>query len=403
MLDSSDTQQTYLNQILDNSPDGIFTISTELSIKYVNPAFCRILGFQPEELLGTQITEYLGDLNILNVCMAEVEIHGHCNDQETIFKRKDGSIVHISKNVQAIMDEQGNCSEILISIRDLTDLHQLNKDLAESKIELESNNENLEGIINDLRNTQQQLIESEKLASLGGLVAGIAHEINTPLGISVTSATSMHEELDLLQKKFKDHTLKKTELETFFNQANQACKILNTNLHRASDLVRSFKQVAVDQTIDEIRNIDLCEYLDEVLVSIGPSFKHTNVDVISECNEKINFKTHPGAIYQIISNLTINSMTHAYDNDSTGTIHIKAHQEDEKIILEYSDDGKGIDQKHLKDIFTPFFTTARGSGGSGLGLSIVYNLVTGTLKGKIKAESIEGEGTQFKIVIPIIA
>jgi len=403
MLDSSDTQQTYLNQILDNSPDGIFTISTELSIKYVNPAFCRILGFQPEELLGTQITEYLGDLNILNVCMAEVEIHGHCNDQETIFKRKDGSIVHISKNVQAIMDEQGNCSEILISIRDLTDLHQLNKDLAESKIELESNNENLEGIINDLRNTQQQLIESEKLASLGGLVAGIAHEINTPLGISVTSATSMHEELDLLQKKFKDHTLKKTELETFFNQANQACKILNTNLHRASDLVRSFKQVAVDQTIDEIRNIDLCEYLDEVLVSIGPSFKHTNVDVISECNEKINFKTHPGAIYQIISNLTINSMTHAYDNDSTGTIHIKAHQENENIVLEYSDDGKGIDQKHLKDIFTPFFTTARGSGGSGLGLSIVYNLVTGTLKGKIKAESIEGEGTQFKIVIPIKA
>jgi len=401
MLDSSDSQQTYLKQILDNSPDGIFTISNELSIKYVNPAFCRILGFQPEELTGTQITEYLGDLNILNVCMAEVEVHGHCNDQETIFKRKDGSIVHISKNVQAIIDDQGNCKEILISIRDLTDLHQLNKDLAESKIELESNNENLEAIINDLRSTQQQLIESEKLASLGGLVAGIAHEINTPLGISVTSATSMHEELDLLQKKFSDHSLKKTELEAFFNQANQACKILNTNLHRASNLVRSFKQVAVDQTIDEVRNIDLCEYLDEVLISIGPSFKHSNVDVISECDEKINFKTHPGALYQIISNLTINSMSHAFDSESVGTIHIKAHQENEKIVIEYSDDGKGISSKNLKDIFTPFFTTARGSGGSGLGLSIVYNLVTGTLKGKITAESVEGEGTQFKIVLPL--
>ena len=401
MLDASDSQQTYLNQILENSPDGIFTINNELSIKYVNPTFCRILGFQPEELIGTQITEYLGDLNILNVCMAEVESHGHCYDQETIFKRKDGSIVHISKNVQAIIDEQGNCTEILISIRDLTDLHQLNKDLAESKIELESNNKNLENIISDLRNTQQQLIESEKLASLGGLVAGIAHEINTPLGISLTSATSMHEELDLLQKKFKDHTLKKTELESFFSQANQACTILNTNLHRASDLVRSFKQVAVDQTIDEIRNIDLCEYLDEVLISIGPSFKHSNVDVISECNERINFKTHPGALYQIISNLTINSMNHAYDSESIGTIHIKAHQEKENIVIEYSDDGKGISKKILKDIFTPFFTTARGSGGSGLGLSIVYNLVTGTLKGNIKVESIEGKGTQFKIIIPI--
>jgi len=400
MLDSSNAQHTYLNQILDNSPDGIFTISNELSIKYVNPAFCRILGFEAEELIGTQITEYLGDLNILNVCMAEVEIHGHCNDQETIFKRKDGSIVHISKNVQAIMDDKGNCNEILISIRDLTDLHKLNNDLATSKIELEINNKSLKNIINDLHSAQEQLVESEKLASLGGLVAGIAHEINTPLGISVTSATSMHEELDLLQKKFSDHTLKKTELENFFSQANQACTILNTNLQRASDLVRSFKQVAVDQTIDEIRSIDLCEYLDEVLISIGPSFKHSNVDVISECHEKINFKTHPGALYQIISNLTINSMTHAYNSESIGTINIKAHQEDDNIILVYSDDGKGISEKNLKDIFTPFFTTARGSGGSGLGLSIVYNLVTGTLKGKIKADSIEGKGTQFKIIIP---
>ena len=400
MLDSSNAQHTYLNQILDNSPDGIFTISNELSIKYVNPAFCRILGFEAEELIGTQITEYLGDLKILNVCMAEVEIHGHCNDQETIFKRKDGSIVHISKNVQAIMDDKGNCNEILISIRDLTDLHKLNNDLATSKIELEINNKSLKNIINDLHSAQEQLVESEKLASLGGLVAGIAHEINTPLGISVTSATSMHEELDLLQKKFSDHTLKKTELENFFSQANQACTILNTNLQRASDLVRSFKQVAVDQTIDEIRSIDLCEYLDEVLISIGPSFKHSNVDVISECHEKINFKTHPGALYQIISNLTINSMTHAYNSESIGTINIKAHQEDDNIILVYSDDGKGISEKNLKDIFTPFFTTARGSGGSGLGLSIVYNLVTGTLKGKIKADSIEGKGTQFKIIIP---
>jgi len=401
MLDVSDSQHTYLNQILENSPDGIFTISNELSIKYVNPAFCRILDFQPEELIGTQITEYLGDLNILNVCMAEVELHGHCNDQETIFKRKDGSVVHISKNVQAIVDENGNCSEILISIRDLTDLHQLNKELEKSKLELEANNKNLEDIISDLRNTQQQLIESEKLASLGGLVAGIAHEINTPLGISVTSATSMHEELDLLQKKFSDHTLKKTELESFFSQANQACTILNTNLHRASDLVRSFKQVAVDQTIDEIRNIDLCEYLDEVLISIGPSFKHSHVDVVSECHEKINFKTHPGALYQIISNLTINSMTHAYNSESIGKIDIKAHQENDNIVIEYSDDGKGISEENLKNIFTPFFTTARGSGGSGLGLSIVYNLVTGTLKGKIKVNSTEGKGTQFKIVLPI--
>lgn len=403
MLDSTDSQHTYLKQILENSPDGIFTISTELAIRYVNPAFCRILGFEADEIVGTQITEYLGDLNILEVCMAEVEKHGHCNDQETIFKRKDGSSVHISKNVQAMIDDDGNCSEILISIRDLTDLHQLNKDLAESKNKLEDNNKNLEKIINDLKNTQQQLIESEKLASLGGLVAGIAHEINTPLGISVTSATSMHDVLNSLHSKFNDHQLKKSELEAFFNQANQACKILNTNLHRAADLVRSFKQVAVDQAVDEIREIDLCEYLNEVLTSIGPSFKSSKIKVINQCNDKITFKTHPGAIYQVISNLAINAITHAYDDDGDGAINIKVNKENNQVIIGFSDNGKGIPPENLKNIFTPFFTTRRGSGGSGLGLSIVYNLVSGTLKGKISAESTEGVGTQFRIEIPLAA
>ena len=403
MLDSTRSQQNYLKQILDNSPDGIFTISTELEIHYVNPAFCRILGFQPDELIGTQITEYLGDLNILNVCMAEVAKCGHCNDQETIFKRKDGSVVHISKNVQAICNEDGSFKEILVSIRDLTDLHQLNKDLAESKHELENYNSNLQHMLEDLRNTQKQLVESEKLASLGGLVAGVAHEINTPLGISLTSATNMHEELDALKNKFNTDTLKRTELEAFINQAEQACKILNTNLYRASDLVRSFKQVAVDQTVDELRKINMNDYMHEVLVSIGPSLKFTAVTVENQCEKDIVVETHPGAIYQIISNLMINSTTHAYDKDTQGTIRINTYRKGDNIVIDYSDDGKGISQEHMKNIFTPFFTTRRGSGGSGLGLSIVYNLVTGTLKGSITANSTEGQGTQFKIVFPFTA
>lgn len=400
MLRSTDSQKSYLNQILNNSPDGIFTISPELDIKYVNPAFCNILGFNADELLGTNITQYLGDLNILNACMTEVEENGFCNDQETIFKRKDGSFVHISKNVQAIHDDAGNFKEILISIRDLTDLHQLNKELASSKSELEINNRNLEKIIDDLRQTQDQLIESEKLASLGGLVAGIAHEINTPLGISLTSATSMHEEVSELQKKFNGDSLKRTELESFFHQANQACNILNSNLHRASDLVRSFKQVAVDQTIDEIRTINLNEYLEEVLVSIGPSFKYRKITVSSECEDAIEIETHPGAIYQIISNLTINALTHAFDEDSCGSINIKTIRDEKDIIISFTDNGKGISQENIKNIFNPFFTTRRGSGGSGLGLSIVYNLVTASLKGTITANSSEGSGTQFTIRIP---
>ena len=400
MLDTTRTEQNYLKQILDNSPDGIFTISAELDIKYVNPAFCRLIGYQADELLGTQITTYLGDLDILSACMAEVSEHGHCNDQETIFKRKDGSVVHISKNVQAINDEQGNFKEILISVRDLTDLHRLNKELAESKQQLEITNHDLEQTIDDLGNTHKQLVESEKLASLGSLVAGVAHEINTPLGISVTSSTVMHEELNLLEEKFDNDKLKRSELEAFFKQANQACKILQTNLNRAAELIRSFKQVAVDQTVDDLRNINLKEYIEEILLSIGPSFKHSGVRVESECDDDIEIETHPGALSQIISNLALNSMTHAYDEDSEGSIRIRSYRENGDVIIEYSDDGKGINKYNLKNIFTPFFTTRRGSGGSGLGLSIVYNLVTGTLKGNITADSEEGKGTSFRIVFP---
>ena len=378
----------------------MFTINAELDIRYVNPAFCRLIGYQANELLGTQITTYLGDLDILSACMAEVSEHGHCNDQETIFKRKDGSVVHISKNVQAISDEQGNFKEILISVRDLTDLHRLNKELAESKQQLETSNHDLEHMIEDLGNTHKQLVESEKLASLGSLVAGVAHEINTPLGISVTSSTVMHEEVNQLQGKFENDTLKRSELEAFFKQANQACQILQTNLNRASDLIRSFKQVAVDQTVDDLRNINLKKYIDEVLLSIGPSFKYSKVTVEADCDEDIDIETHPGALSQIISNLALNSMTHAYDESSEGVIRIKCYQDNGSIVIEYSDDGKGISEENLKNIFTPFFTTRRGTGGSGLGLSIVYNLVTGTLRGNIAVESVEGKGTNFRIVFP---
>jgi PAS domain S-box-containing protein len=400
MLDTTRSQKSYLRQILDNFPDGVFTISSELEIRYVNPAFCRLLGYEPDELIGTLITEYLGDLDILTFCMAEVSESGYCNDQETIFKRKDGSIVNISKNVQAVNDEDGKFKEILVSVRDMTYLHKLNKDLTLSKHKLEVTNHDLECMIEDLGNTHKQLVESEKLASLGSLVAGISHEINTPLGISVTSATAMHEEVRVLQDKFNSDKLKRSELESFFEHANQACVILHTNLHRASDLVRSFKQVAVDQTVDELREINLKKYIDEVLISIGPSMKYSDVVIDAECDGDIDIKTNPGALSQIISNLVLNSMTHAYDKEDKGTIQIQTYQDNNNITVDYSDDGKGISQEDLKNIFTPFFTTRRGSGGSGLGLSIVYNLITGTLKGNISVESKEGEGTRFRIIFP---
>ncbi|MDX2507774.1 MAG: ATP-binding protein [Gammaproteobacteria bacterium] len=402
MLNATNTHLIDSELIITNSPDGIFLITPDLNICYVNPAFCRILGFKAEEILGTPITDYLGDLSIQKACDIELQKHGYCHDQETVFKHKDGYMVHISKNVQTICDDDGNLIEILVTIRDLSKLHQLNSELGNSKKLLEENNLDLEKTVNELRNTQKQLVESEKLASLGSLVAGVAHEINTPLGISVTSSSFMNDELITLNKKFTENTLSKTELESFFERSIQAYDILNTNLQRASNLIQSFKQVAVDQTVDELRIINMKDYMNEVLTSISPSLKTTSINIDCQCDSDIELKTHPGAIYHIISNLILNSITHAYNQKTEGNILIIIEQLDNHVLIKYIDDGKGIVQEDLGHIFTPFFTTRRGSGGTGLGLSIVYNLVTGTLKGKITVDSTENIGTQFNIIFPLI-
>lgn len=396
----SPSEQHYLKQILDNFPDGVFTINPELIIQYVNPAFCKLLGYDEAELIGGSITEHLGDLDILEACAAEVAEKGYCNDQETIFIRKDGSKVHISKNVQMILDDQGNFKENLVSIRDMTNLHRLNKELEISATELENYASKLEATLKEMQEMQRQLVEAEKMASLGSLVAGIAHEVNTPLGVSVTSATSMHEELESLEQDFRKGSLKRSQLDSFFEQAGQACSILHQNLKRASELVNTFKQVAVDQTIDEVRTINLDDYCHEVLTSLGPKLKHCPVRVSADCDPAINLDTHPGAVYQVVSNLIMNSLIHGYNENEAGQISIAARQDGGNIVIDYRDDGKGIDEANLGRIFEPFFTTRRGQGGSGLGLSIVYNIVTGTLGGAIKADSTPGKGVHFQMTIP---
>ncbi len=390
----------YATQILDNSPDGIFTISTDLEIRYANPAFCKIVGYSAEELIGTQITTYLADLRILDACMREVAASGKCRDQETIFKRKDGTEVHISKNVQAITNAGRDINEILVSVRDMTDLHRLNKDLERFQQQLVEHTQQLETTLENLRMTQRQLLESERLASLGALVAGIAHEMNTPLGVSVTSATSIQDRVANLRDAFTNNTLKRTEMEDFLSHADQACTILCNNLRRASDMMNGFKEVAVDQNVDEPRKINLRRYCDEILTNLGPKFKHRRIGVRNHCDEGIDLHINPGALYQILSNLLVNSLVHGYAKDEPGTITIGAHLEKDTVVLDYRDDGKGIAEEHLNRVFEPFFTTRRGQGGSGLGLSIVYNLTTSTLGGSIDIESAPGEGVHFRLMLP---
>jgi signal transduction histidine kinase len=252
-----------------------------------------------------------------------------------------------------------------------------------------------------LRETQDQLVQNEKMASLGALVAGVSHEINTPVGVSVTAASSLHRWAQRARQQHQGAALTPAELDEFLIVAQESSEVILRNLQRAADLIQSFKQVAVDQASSERRQFSLRGYLDEVLLSLGPQLKKTPHRVAVDCPDTLVIDSYPGALAQILTNLVINTLVHAFPEGRAGTIRIAARELAGFIHVEYADDGVGMPPENLKRIFDPFFTTRRGSGGSGLGMHIVYNLVTQTLGGTVAVASAPGEGLQVRIVLPV--
>jgi len=278
-----------------------------------------------------------------------------------------------------------------------TELRELNENL-EHKVE--ERTAELQESLDRLKQTQNQLVESEKMAALGGLVAGVAHEINTPVGIGVTAASHLEERTKKFSEIYKSGKLARSDFESFISVAQESSKMILSNMNRAADLIQSFKQVAVDQSSEEMRTFKVKEYVEEILMSLHPKFKSTNHEIILNCPEEFSLTSYPGALSQIITNFLMNSLKHGFEGVDSGKVTIDITKTDNTVHLLYQDTGKGIPKKNLNKIFDPFFTTKRGQGGSGLGMHIVYNLITQTLGGEIKCSSIEGEGTKFELTIP---
>ncbi|MBF0272616.1 MAG: PAS domain-containing protein [Magnetococcales bacterium] len=252
-----------------------------------------------------------------------------------------------------------------------------------------------------LKNTQNQLIQSERLAALGGLVAGISHEIKTPVGTSFTAVTFLESEMVKFLAIYQQGQTRREDLDRFLENVSEATRLIKANLKRASDLILSFKQVAVDQTSQEKRRFDLQEYLEETVFTLRPKLKNTRHRVTVDCQPDLVLHSFPGAISQIVANFILNSLTHAFAPDAEGEITIQAGRTDDKtVFLRYRDNGRGMEAATLKQIYEPFFTTNRNQGGSGLGMHIVYNLVTQRLDGTIEAKSAPEQGTDFRIQFP---
>jgi two-component system NtrC family sensor kinase len=251
-----------------------------------------------------------------------------------------------------------------------------------------------------LKLAHESLVRSEKLASLGRLVSGIAHEINTPIGITLTAAAQFSDMVADLNERFEHGALGRADFERFVRAANETSRLVTANAERAAELMTSFTQVAVDQAREERRVFVLGSYLRDVLRSLRPQLKKAvphRIDI--ECDEELVIDGYPGALSQIIANLVTNALFHAYV-DRPGTIRITARQIGENVEFTFADDGSGIAHELHERVFEPFFTTARNTGASGLGLSIVHNIVVATLHGTIEMTSVPGKGTCFTLVFP---
>jgi ligand-binding sensor domain-containing protein/signal transduction histidine kinase len=255
----------------------------------------------------------------------------------------------------------------------------------------------------ELRRTQATLIEQEKMASLGSLVAGISHEINTPIGIAVTAASTLDDATKALVKMFNSEKLTRSGLQRYVEHISESVRLLSSSLDRAEQLIGSFKQVAVDQSSEHRRKIILDKFLKDSSLALQSLLKKKHAQLSIVCEEEIEMDSYPGALFQILSNLVNNSLTHGFTEDGAGKITIEVSSQQDHVVLRYVDNGMGMSAEVQKMAFEPFFTTTRGSGGSGLGLHLVYNFVTQLLGGTIELMPASDSGFSCQLKLPKLA
>ena len=311
----------------------------------------------------------------------------------------------LTNNYKLSINEKNKAQEEINQMRQ-REQESLERKVKERTIEIEEKNEKLkqqkeelQTTLDYLRKTQAQLIESEKLSALGGLVAGVAHEINTPVGIGVTAASNLQEEIEKMAALFEQDKISRKDFKEFLEYSVDSVNLILKNLERTAELVQSFKQVSADQLSEQQRVFNFRSYLDDIIRSLYPKFKPKEVEFEIVCDENLELNSYPGAYAQIFTNLLLNSFIHGFDEKKSGKISIHISAGVHMLKIEYRDDGKGISKTDLPHIFEPFFTSEKHQG-TGLGLNIVYNLVKQKLKGTVFCESEPGRGVLFLIEIP---
>ena len=405
-----ESEQRY-RRIFENLQDIYYEVLLDGTIVELSPSVERLSQYRRSELLGTSSLALYGEPSERNRFLDQLRQQGILSDYELNFLDKDELSVPCSVTAKLLLDDEGRPWKVCGTIRNITrrrqaedSLQRLNEDLEqrvrERTRDLEHSNEKLLNTLERLENAQEQLVQSEKMATLGSLVAGVTHEVNTPMGVAVTAASHLAQQTQDLVRSYEKGGLTRSKLERYAETARQSSESVLANLQRAYEHLNSFKQMAVDQTGEKKRFFQVKACINEVLLSLSPALKKTRHTVRLECPEGLMFESYPGICSQIITNLVMNALIHAFEEEDTGEIRIEVTREAPWLTLCFEDNGKGIAAEDRRRIFEPFFTTKREKGGSGLGLAIVSSLVTQQLNGRIECQSTPGKGTCFRIQIP---
>lgn len=396
--------------IINSSSTIICCLDADFKIATINPAAVILTGYSQEELnqkswldifvledRRTELQEKLSDNEPLY--SIEINMHDQMGEVNTLLWTfsafYEGMDIKYLIGFGHDITPQKQVEQEILLLND-----QLEEKVTKRTAALTASNTQMVQTVEQLKRTQQTLVESKKMASLGSLVAGVAHEINTPIGISVTAASALQEEVSTLKQELEVDQLSRAHLDTFICQFTESSKLLNNNLKRAADLISSFKQVAVDQSSESCYSFNLKENVEQVVTSLKHKIKQSKATVNIVCPNDLSIYSFPGSFVQIYSNLIINSIIHGFHEWSgERNIFIDIELHGETLVIDYQDTGKGVSEDVSDRIFDPFVTSKKGAGGSGLGTHIVYNIVSQLFKGDIEYV-IETKGAHFIMKIP---